>query len=220
MTRKRKLTLAIIAVVLAAAAVVWAQSLGQPGQPVPVAATMVGGSDGTNLRILKTAADGTLVTSAAAAATTPADATSNASIPGPQAFNMVFNGATWDRQRTATVFKTCTATASGSTACWTPAAGKKFRLMGYCLDVTANAAQSVAGVITIDLLDSAASTNNTWSTFIPGAAGTTLTASDQACNYSMGNGVLSAAANNVLNVNLSAALTAGLVRVRLWGTEE
>lgn len=31
--------------------------------------------------------------------TTPADATSNTSVPGPQSFNMLFNGTTWDRWR-------------------------------------------------------------------------------------------------------------------------
>jgi hypothetical protein len=35
-----------------------------------------------------------------------------------------------------------------------------------------------------------------------------------------GNGFPSAAANNVLEANLSAAITAGAVRIQVWGTEE
>lgn len=122
-------------------------------------------------------------------------------------------------QRTPNIFKTVAATAAGNTAVWTPAAGKKFRLMRVSIQITSNAAQSVAGVFTVDLQDSASTTNITSSFFVPSTAGTAFQMDDQVW-MDLGNGVLSAAANNVLNVNLSAALSSGVVRVVAMGTEE
>jgi len=53
----------IIVGVLLYSPVALAQSTGQPGQPNPVYATQMAGSDGTTLRTIKTAADGTIATS-------------------------------------------------------------------------------------------------------------------------------------------------------------
>ena len=129
-------------------------------------------------------------------------------------------GNDYDRQRTPVVYQTVQAAAAGSTALWTPAVGRKFRLMRYRVEVTGNATLAAPAVLTIKLLDAAADTNQTSDSFVPGAA-----VSTQGCQYQsgwidLGNGLLSAAANNVLNVNLSAALTAGNVRVDAIGTEE
>src|SRR5438105_5547002 len=44
-----------------------------------------------------------------------------------------FNGAFWDRLRTPNKFNHALATAAGNTAVWTPAAGKKFRLMRFAV---------------------------------------------------------------------------------------
>jgi hypothetical protein len=123
--------------------------------------------------------------------------------------------------RTPSVFKTITATASGSTALWTPAGGKKFRAMRYIIEVTGNAAIASGGVLTIDLLDSAASFNNTHSVWVPASAQATTPGGGFSTGWiDLGNGYLSTTANNILNVSLSAALTAGLVRVTIAGTEE
>jgi len=122
-------------------------------------------------------------------------------------------------QRTPNVFKTAVATALGDTAVWTPAAGKKFRLMRFLIQVTANAALAAGGLLEILLRDATTATGLAHSYFVPGAAGTVF--GEQGGTWiDLGNGFLSAAANNVLNVNLSVALTAGEVRVVACGTEE
>lgn len=122
--------------------------------------------------------------------------------------------------RTPDTFKTVATAANGNTALWTPAAGKKFRLMRYRIDVTGNAAAAAAAVKTISLFDGAAgATGQVHSVFVPGAAlaaGALYTSGW----IDLGNGYLSAAANNVLNVNLSTALTAGVVNVIACGVEE
>lgn len=131
------------------------------------------------------------------------------------------NGAGWDRVRVANKSNTVATAAAGNTALWTPAAGKKFRLMKYMIEVTEQATQAVGGTINISLFDGAAgATGQVHDVYIPGAA---LGAAGELYTspwIDLGNGYLSAAANNVLNVNLSAALTGGTVRVICSGTEE
>jgi hypothetical protein len=91
--------------------------------------------------------------------------------------------------------------------------------MRLMIQVTANAALAVAGVVEILLRDGANPTGIAHSYFVPGAAGTTF--GEQGGTWlDLGNGFLSAAANNVLNVNLSVALTGGECRVVACGTEE
>jgi hypothetical protein len=127
---------------------------------------------------------------------------------------------TFDRTRTPVVFKTAAVTAAGSTALWTPAAGKKFRAMRYMLIVTDQATLAAGATLTIDLLDAAGNLAQTHSVFVPSVGltgGVPLYVSPW---IDLGNGILSSAANNVLNVNLSAALTAGVCRVLVCGTEE
>jgi hypothetical protein len=116
----------------------------------------------------------------------------------------LYNGATLDRQRTPNVFKpiapTAVAAGTGITI-WTPAAGKKVRLMGYCLSVTV-AADVIFG-------DNAVGTV----IFRTGI----LAANNAHEAPSLGNGVLSSAANNVLKLDVSAS---GTVQGVCWGTEE
>lgn len=131
----------------------------------------------------------------------------------------VYNGTGWDRKRTPNVFKTAVVTAAGSTAVWTPAAGKKFRLMGYSIEITGNAIQAAAGNFEITLLDAAAAIGIGSSLYVPAVA-LNVFGSNALNPINIGNGYLSALANNVLNVNLSNALTAGEIRVNVWGTEE
>lgn len=53
---------------------------------------------------------------------------------GTESYPYVYNGTSWDRQRTPTVFKTLSAVViTSETTVWTPTSGKKFRLMGFCL---------------------------------------------------------------------------------------
>ena len=136
------------------------------------------------------------------------------------AFNGLYNGSTWDRQRGPAIFKTATATASGDTALWTPTSGKKFRLMRFKIEATADAATSGGASIDVVLRDSTTATAAAMSFYAPATSVTTTPGRISSGWVDLGNGLLSAAANNVLNINLSAALTSGKVRVVCCGTEE
>ena len=128
--------------------------------------------------------------------------------------------ATWERQRTPTVFKAVNGvTATGSTAVWTPAAGKRFRLMGFTITVSGNAARAAGSSTIIGLLDVAAVIFQV-NPFVPAAAATTMGADFVVTVLFPGNGYLSTAINQTLNVNLGGALTVGQVAVSAFGTEE
>jgi hypothetical protein len=131
-----------------------------------------------------------------------------------------WNGATWNIPRTPIIFKTVSATAAGNTAVWTPAAGKKFRLMRYRVMLTENATLGVAGIEAISFQDSATPINIQHDLFVPTSAGTAFAGWYDSGWTDLGNGILSSTINNVLNVNLGTALTAGNVRVNVCGTEE
>lgn len=131
-----------------------------------------------------------------------------------------FNGATFDRVRVPVVFKTVTTAAGGNTALWTPAAGKKFRLMRFIVDVTSNAASAGGVVDEITFQDAAVAMPIGFSVFAPAVAVTTTQGGFTSGWIDLGNGILSSTINNALNVNLSAALSAGEVRVTACGTEE
>lgn len=130
-----------------------------------------------------------------------ADATANPTVPAVGTHGMVFNGATWDRQRVANVFKSQVALSVATEATWwTPTAGKKFRLMGGMFT------GSVAG-------DYVVRDNTAGATIavIPiGVAGTPFF-------FDLGNGILSATINNVLTIDGPAISTASGT---LFGTEE
>lgn len=129
-----------------------------------------------------------------------------------------FDGTQWHRIRVPTGFHSAAATASGATTLWTPATGKRFRIMGYDFQITGNATQSVAGLFTVTLLDGATDIQMTHSLYVPSAAGQSLSFDSGWHNF--GNGYLSLAVNNVLSINLSATLTAGTVRVNVMGCDE
>ena len=113
-----------------------------------------------------------------------------------------YNGLTWDRPRTPNVFKTFSlAASSAEQTIWTPTAGKKFRLMGFVLTINTLAA-------TVTFRDNTAGTT----IFVTaGPAASIVAPSD------LGNGILSAAANNRLTIQASAV--SALVGT-VWGTEE
>ena len=114
-------------------------------------------------------------------------------------FPLVFNGATWDRLRTPSKFTTVNlAAGTAETTVWTPAAGKKFRLMGLVL--TAGAACD------IELRD------NTGGPVIFYVA---LSAAPLVLD--LGNGILSGAANRPLTVTRSVSTT---LKGTLFGTED
>lgn len=182
------------------------------GSPASGAPVLSGGIDGTNARFLLVDTSGRLI------AVGPAGA--GAAVVGNPIPIGVIDGPNIQYLRIASTFKTVTATATGDTAVWTPTTGKKFRLLRFRIDLTANAAQSVAGLIEVIFRDATTAMPVGWSVFVPGAAGTTFTADATTGWCVLDNGILSATANNVLNINLSAALTAGEIRVQVAGTEE
>jgi hypothetical protein len=116
-------------------------------------------------------------------------------------YNAQYDGNTnWVRVRAAQVFKVVALGAgTAETTIWTPTTGKKFRLMGFLLTVGA------ASTLTFK--------DNTSGTTIFAARGTT----DTPIAVVLGNGILSAAANNVLTVTRGTSATLDGVA---WGTEE
>ena len=112
------------------------------------------------------------------------------------------DGATYVARRTPSVFKPLAAVLiTSQTTIWTPASGKKFRLMGFVIT------QGVlAGNITLK--------DNTSGTTILVIPSTPV---GQPLNVPLGNGILSAAANNVLTATGSATET---ISGFCYGTEE
>ena len=129
-------------------------------------------------------------------------------------FNIV--SGQWENARTATAFKNITTLANGSTAIWTSGVGKKWRLMG--VSITLMQGTTAAGACKVSLLDVAADTGIGYTICI--AAMTAVLNATNILSISFGNGILAAATNTALNVNLSSVLAVGGVSVQVWGTEE
>jgi hypothetical protein len=131
------------------------------------------------------------------------DTAGNPIVPMAGVCLLVFNGTTWDRLRAASVRKDLNAIAIGAIATvWTPAAGKRFRLMGGVLSVSAAAS--------VLFEDNAAGAGS----FV---FRTPKLAADTPYNFDLGQGFLSAAINNLLKATSSAAAS---VTGTLYGTEE
>lgn len=117
--------------------------------------------------------------------------------------------------KTPIVYKTLgLTTAAGDTALWDPAAGKKFRLMGYTIDIAAGTTAAASCVIQLR--------DNATVIFTHSVNGGALAASAGRVIASVqlnGNGYISIASDNILNLNLSSALAVGGVCVNAWGTE-
>lgn len=122
-----------------------------------------------------------------------------------QTYNFGYNGASFDRVRVGKVYKYIEflnlANATGATV-WTPATGKKFRLMG--LSVSASAAAQLA------IRDGSTGSDILYM-FKTGGADTK--------DFDFGNGRLSTTADNVLQVYNATGSTIN-VWVTAWGTEE
>lgn len=115
-------------------------------------------------------------------------------------WGLVYDGAAAVLQRTPSTFKPLAAiNTNAEITAWTPTSGKKFRLMGGTIAV------SVTGNVTIK-----DNTGGTTIAIFPGIANTPFT-------FSMGNGILSAAANNVLTMTGPGGST---VSGTIFGTEE
>jgi hypothetical protein len=126
-----------------------------------------------------------------------------AALDNSGALDTYFNGQTLSRVRLPSVFIPLNAVSIASEATiWTPASGKRFRLMGFVLE-----SGTVGGNVLLK-----DNTGGTLKLVIPfGAAGSVIQ------SVPMGNGILSAAANNVLTATGGATQTlSGYV----YGTEE
>lgn len=130
------------------------------------------------------------------------------------------DGATLVVQRTPSIFKTGTLTASGNTAIWTPASGKKFRLMRFMLMMPHDTTTAGGGEIDITFNDSGTALGIGLTVLVNNAGGTNDGNVFDPEWIDLGNGYLSAAANNVLNLNMSLALSGGKLRWTVCGTEE
>ena len=118
---------------------------------------------------------------------------------------MIWNGTTFDAMRTPIVFKKLQAvsvTAGTPVAVWTPAAGKKFRMMGFILATT------VAGSILME--DATGGANEFFRVPL-------LAASVPIASPPLGNGYLSTTANNALFIDVTVT---GIVSGVIYGTEE
>lgn len=125
-----------------------------------------------------------------------------------------------EHQRTPTTSKSGSGTSS--ITIWTPAAGKKFRLMYGILGLTSRAAMAAATDATVAFFDSGAGANIAGTVYVvtvPAASGPTGPPLLLAMFALPGNGYLSAAANGQLQVTLPT-LTAGVGFAAAWGTEE
>lgn len=132
---------------------------------------------------------------------------------------MVQKGSGLEAVRTPTHFRNFAAINAGNTAVWTPAAGRRFRLMGGLVCVTAGCTFAAAAGNVFEFYDAAASTDICYFAFwVANAAGSTPVVTFP---FDLRpNGYLSAAINQVLNANLNATLTAGYVSGFVFGTEE
>lgn len=133
-----------------------------------------------------------------------------------------WNGATYDRVRVANVFKSAditVATALNPVVVWTPAAGKKFRLMGFIIQLSGNATAAAAATYVASLFDAAAALPFKLVADVP-ASIVGAVVGENTGQVQLGNGYLSVAINNVLNFTPTVALTNGQCTVTVWGTEE
>ena len=118
-------------------------------------------------------------------------------------------------------FKTVSATSSGNTALWTPVSGKKFRLQRLMVMLTSNASLAAGAVEVISFQDGSTDIALTFSIWVPTVSIATGAVEMFTSPWiDLGNGILSATANNVLNVNLGTTLANGVCRVIACGQEE
>lgn len=133
---------------------------------------------------------------------------------GDPAILFNFLTACTERQRTPTWYAVVNASASGLTALHSPAAGKRYRLLGGFLVISPVA--TTGGGSIVELRDGA-----TTRIIAPGYLGAAVnTRSGDGPIPLSGNGYLSSAVNTVLNLNLTGGLTAGEIVITVWGDDE
>jgi len=118
--------------------------------------------------------------------------------------------------RTPTVYR-YNGDAAGGVTVWTPAPGKKFRLMGGVITL-AGPALAAAGINNFLLQDGGTANIMVFTFYCPLAAASLSTV---VIPFTIpGNGYLSAQVDNPLIIGLTSNLTAGRWELSCWGTEE
>lgn len=127
-------------------------------------------------------------------------------------------GASVEAARVSNVIKTGVFTALGPTTLWTPAAGKKFRLMKYYIEVLGNAFAAAPPFI---LFYDGVTELTTYFEHRPFMAGHSLNifGGFNTRVIDLGNGYLSSTINNSFRVLLGSVTTNG-IRITAFGTEE
>ena len=118
-----------------------------------------------------------------------------------------------------TVWRTVQAAALGATVVWQAPAGLRFRLMGGMLTVPGRCAMAAAGIEVITFLDGAMPTGLAFDIALPAAVAAIPLNLVLPLDL-IPDGYLSVRPGNALSVNLGTALTAGAIRVCVWGSEE
>ncbi len=147
---------------------------------------------------------------------------SSAIAPDVRAHSMLWNPGTdnMELSRTPSIYKNFSGGALSNTL-WTPAAGKRFRLMGFSIVLSADATLAAAGETVLALVDQATAINIAFAFWVPAIAITTSLGTTNPVNFNLpGNGYLSLAANNALIANLTVALATGVFSINAMGTEE
>lgn len=124
-----------------------------------------------------------------------------------------------EAQRTPTVFKYGNLTTGAmSMTVWTPVAGKKFRLLGYTLDISNDIAE--AALDTAVLVRDGGNIIFDHACTIPAVSIATVAGGKSIIVVLNGNGYLSTVINQTITVTVGANLTAGRITMTAWGTEE
>ena len=131
--------------------------------------------------------------------------------------NAIFNAML--NNFTPNVIRSVKASNAGNTAIWSPSSGKRFVLLAYTISATSNIAAAVAGILDVALIDGASNTQLGDSLFIPGTAGSNFLNTTSEGLILLGSGYTSGVVGNVLSVNLSFALTSGVIHVLALGRE-
>lgn len=108
---------------------------------------------------------------------------------------------------------------NASVTLWTPDASTAFRLLGWDISITANAAQTTAGTILVTLLDGGVSTGISFEVAVPAVSAATAGAI-LVSRLKLNGGYKSKGLGNVLTASLSAALIAGSFNFTVFGIEE
>jgi hypothetical protein len=131
---------------------------------------------------------------------------------------MLQKGAMLEARRTQTLLVRAESNAAGNVAIYTPAAGRRFRLLGFDIHAGGNVSLAAAGNLDMEIRDNAVRLFS-FSNYIPLAVAAGANYISKTVMFG-DNGYLSVANANALNLWLSAGLATGLVKVTVWITDE